>query len=87
MAEDLRLAGFKQVREEARTVNLQWPGTPQELWQHFYDVTVMFHPVFDGLASSECTQAIGEVIDGFRQHFDGKQANLTAHIIAASGNC
>ncbi len=85
LATDLGQAGFKEVREEAQTIDLPWPGTPENLWNHFYDVAVPFRPVFDGLPAKDRAQAIGEVIGGFRQYFDGKQVNPTAYIIAATG--
>jgi SAM-dependent methyltransferase len=82
---DLRQAGFREVHEETRTINLGWPGTPEELWQHFYEVAVPFRPVIDGLPGTEREQAIHEAIEGFRRYYDGKSVNTPADIIVATG--
>jgi hypothetical protein len=48
-------AGFLNVREERLVVPMSWPGTPQELWQHIYEVGAPLRPVFDGLAPPSVT--------------------------------
>ncbi len=85
LSQDLKAAGFRDVYEEARQVDLPWPGSPEELWQHIYDVAAPFRPVFDGLPAIDREQAISEVIEGFRQFYNGKVVNPTANIIVATG--
>ncbi len=86
LAEDLRRAGFQDVREETRTVDFSWPGTPEELAQNLYDIAGGIRSMIDALPASERQQAFGEMTSGFRQLFDGQQVKLPAHIIAATGD-
>ena len=78
-------AGFVSVREEQRTVDLPWPGPPEELWQHLYDVAVPMRPLFDGLPPAERQRAVAEAVAGYRQYYDGEHVNVPAAIIVASG--
>jgi ubiquinone/menaquinone biosynthesis C-methylase UbiE len=84
LSSELERAGFKQVKEETRLIDLPWPGPPEELWQHFYDVAVMFHPLFDSLPADEMKQASQEVITSFRQDYDGNTVNLTGCIVGVT---
>ncbi len=42
-------AGFIDI--DVRLVNLDWtwPGTPEDVWEYFQDVTVPFKPLFDSI--------------------------------------
>ena len=82
---ELTAAGFVSVREEQRTVDLPWPGPPDELWQHLYDVAVPMRPLFDGLPPAERQRAVAEAVAGYRQYYDGEHVNVPAAIIVASG--
>jgi ubiquinone/menaquinone biosynthesis C-methylase UbiE len=85
LAAELQRAGFQEVQEETRTISLNWPGPPEEVWEHIRDVAVPFHPIIYGLEPEARTQAIGEVVEGYRQHYDGQKVNLPAVIVIASG--
>ena len=41
--------GLRGGHEQQHVVELPWPGSPDELWQHLYDVAVPARPLFDGL--------------------------------------
>jgi ubiquinone/menaquinone biosynthesis C-methylase UbiE len=85
LSAELRDAGFAQVQEEARVIASRWPGPPEELWQHFYEIAAPFVPIFDGLPPAERSAAIGEVIDGFRRYYDGDRVNMPTSIVIATG--
>jgi hypothetical protein len=85
LAEELRQAGFRDVREEARSVMLPWPGTPENGWEFFYDIAGRFRSVMDSLPSGERVLAVNEAISGFRQYYYGQQINLPGYLIAAVG--
>ena len=84
LASELAQAGFMHVTEESHTITSRWPGPPEELWQHFYEIAVPFRPVFDGLPPTEQAAAVDEVIAGFSQYDDGKHVNIAAAIVIAA---
>ena len=65
-------------------IPLPWPGPPEELWQHLYDIAAPFRPVVDGLAPDERERAIGEVLAGLRRYYDGERTNTPAAVVVAS---
>jgi SAM-dependent methyltransferase len=85
LAQELERAGFHRVEEQVRTINWAWPGPPEELWQHFREVAVPFHPIMDSLAPDRRKEAISEVIEGYRRYYDGERVNAPAVIVLAFG--
>ena len=84
LAEELERAGFQRVAEQFRTINWAWPGPPEELWEHFREVAVPFHPIMDSLGSDQRRQAINEVVETYRRYYDGQRVNSPAVIVVAS---
>ena len=82
---ELQKAGFQLVQEEIRTISWDWPGPPEEVWEHVRDVAVPFHPIIYGLEPEARKQAMGEVIEGYRRHYDGQMVNFPAAIVLACG--
>ena len=82
---ELQRAGFQEVQEEIRTISWGWPGPPEEVWEHVRDMAVPFHPIIYGLESELRKQAIDEVVEGYRRHYDGQKVNLSAAIVLAWG--
>jgi SAM-dependent methyltransferase len=80
----LTAAGFSDIREDRRTTVLPWPGPPNELWQHLYEIAVPLRPLFDGLSGDERSVAIGESVAGYAQYYDGKTVNVPASIVTVS---
>jgi len=85
LAEELRIAGFSQVNEDVRVINLAWPGTPTELFQHLYDIAVPMRPLFDGLTPDLFKAARDEVDSALAPHFDGQCTITPAAILFAWG--
>ncbi len=85
LAGELRLAGFSQVNEDVRVIDLTWPGTPAELFQHLYDVAVPMRPLFDGLAPDVFQAARDEVDSALAPCFDGDNTVTPAAILFAWG--
>jgi SAM-dependent methyltransferase len=81
---ELDRAGFRQIQEATHVIPLPWPGPPEELWQHLYDIAAPFRPVVDGLASDERERAVGEVLAGLRRYYDGERTNTPAAVVVAS---
>jgi SAM-dependent methyltransferase len=84
LVDALTAAGFHDTREDRRSVVLPWPGSPDELWQHLYDIAVPLRPLFDGLSGDERSAAIGESVAGYAQYYDGKTVNVPASIVTVS---
>jgi SAM-dependent methyltransferase len=80
----LTAAGFSDIREDRRTTVQPWPGPPNELWQHLYEIAVPLRPLFDGLSGDERSVAIGESVAGYAQYYDGKTVNVPASIVTVS---
>jgi len=87
LAQELERAGFQRSEEQFRTITWAWPGPPEELWEHFWEVAVPFHPIIDSLAPDQRQQAISEVVETYRRYYDGQRVNTPAVIVLASGMC
>ena len=86
LADALTAAGFRDAREDRRSMVLPWPGSPHELWQHLYDIAVPLRPLFDGLSGDERSAAIGESVAGYATFYDGKTVNVPASIVTVSAH-
>jgi SAM-dependent methyltransferase len=84
LSAELKNAGFAAVSEEVRTVPGPWPGSPEELWQQFYDVAVPLQPYIDSFSASEREAALPEVFAGYRVYFDGRSTDVPIGIVVAS---
>jgi SAM-dependent methyltransferase len=84
LVDALTTAGFHDTREDRRTMVLPWPGSPNELWQHLYDIAIPLRPLFDGLSGDERSAAICESVAGYAEYYDGKTVNVPASIVTVS---
>lgn len=84
LARALEEAGFRQIEEKVQTVAWNWPGTPEELWAYFQDVTIPWKPVFQAI-SAGADDVHREVIEALRRRFDGQQVKFDASVVLASG--
>jgi ubiquinone/menaquinone biosynthesis C-methylase UbiE len=84
LSAELDQVGFRHVEEAMHVIPLSWPGPPEELWQHVYDIAAPFRPVIDGLAPEERVQATSEVLAGLREYYDGGVTNTPAAVVIAS---
>ena len=81
----LEEAGFVQVQEEARTVTLQYPGTPEILWQYFRETSTVYRPCFDRLAADALVKLTSDALAALRQYYDGRQMKMPAQVVLATG--
>ena len=84
LSSELSRAGFRSVLEETRIEELPWPGPPDELWQHVYEIAVPMQPYFDSFSEVEREAAIHEVIANCSKHWDGKYTRSQGAINIAS---
>jgi len=84
MAAALAEAGFSAIEEELRVIPWSWPGTPEEVWDYFQEVTVPFRPLLDAISDRQRAMVQAEVLQAMRHYYDGTQVNFTATICLAS---
>jgi ubiquinone/menaquinone biosynthesis C-methylase UbiE len=80
----LKQAGFTRVEECTVTVPWSWPGSPEEVWEYFREITVPFRPLLSSIPPDKAEQVNAEVVAAVRRYYDGKQVNFTADVVLAS---
>jgi ubiquinone/menaquinone biosynthesis C-methylase UbiE len=82
----LRDAGFREVREETRTVPWTWPGTPQEVWEQARAVSVPFRPMLERVPADLWPQIEAEVFAAIGRYVRGENIEFGASVVLASGS-
>jgi len=86
LAAALQAAGFRGIEEEFRVVPWSWPGTPEEVWDYFQEVTVPFRSLIEAIPSGQRGNVNAEVLRAMAPYYDGEQVNFTATICLASAS-
>jgi ubiquinone/menaquinone biosynthesis C-methylase UbiE len=86
LAAALQAAGFRAIEEEFRVVPWSWPGTPEEVWDYFQEVTIPFRPLIDAIPGEQRRSVNAEVLRAIGPYYDGVQVNFTATICLASAS-
>ena len=81
LAAALRDAGFGDVREEARTVDLTWPGPPESLRAFWLDLS----RIEDKVPPDRLDALRADLLASFRRYADGDGVRLPAAIVLATG--
>jgi len=81
----LEEAGFKDVREEARTIQGKWTSSPEKYWEQFTEVAAPFRPAIEKLTPEIREQVVKEALAALRQYWDGKELNMPLKIVLATG--
>jgi ubiquinone/menaquinone biosynthesis C-methylase UbiE len=84
LAKALEKAGFKAVEERAVQVPWNWPGTPEELWTYFQEVTIPLKPLL-GAIPPERADIHQAVLSALEARYDGRQVSFDATMVIASG--
>jgi len=79
-------AGFCGIEEERRIVPWSWPGTPEDVWEYFQEVTVPFKPLFENIPERQRAELNAEVLKTIGRCYDGTQITFTATICLASAS-
>ncbi len=80
----LQQAGFTRIEERTVSVPWTWPGTPEELWEYFREVTVPFRPLIASIPPDKTPQVDADVNAAITRYYDGRQVNFTADVVLAS---
>ncbi|HYA95433.1 MAG TPA: class I SAM-dependent methyltransferase [Terriglobales bacterium] len=78
--------GFCSIEEELRIVPWSWPGTPEDVWEYFQEVTVPFKPLFEATPEGQRENVNAEVLKAIGRYYDGTQVNFTATICLVSAS-
>lgn len=78
-------AGFESVREESHIVPLIWPGKTEEFWEAYSQASAILRRAFDKLSPETRNTVESQVLSELRSFHDGRELNLPATVIAASG--
>lgn len=71
----LQEAGFEDIDERQCDVPWNWPGTPEEMWSYFRDVTVPFRPLLESVPEHVTQEVLRELESRYSDgivHFDAR---------------
>jgi ubiquinone/menaquinone biosynthesis C-methylase UbiE len=80
----LSAAGFGHVEERLETLVWDWPGTPEDFWGYFRDVTVPFKPLLQAVPSERQQEIHEAVLAAIRKRYDGTAIHFGASMVLAS---
>lgn len=81
----LESAGFRDVREEVRTVPGRWPGTAEEFWEQFSEVAAPFRPLIEQLTPQTRAEVVAEILAALRKFWNGNELNIPLEIVVGTG--
>ena len=82
LSAELQQAGFADVREELRTVEMVWPGTVETLERHWFDLSAIESRV----AQERHADLHKDVRRSLERYAAGGTPRFTAALVVASGN-
>jgi ubiquinone/menaquinone biosynthesis C-methylase UbiE len=80
----LRDAGFERVEEATSQVPWNWPGTAEDLWEWFQEVTIPFKPLFEAIPTGRRGEVNAEVQAALSRYYNNNQVRFAASIVLAS---
>jgi ubiquinone/menaquinone biosynthesis C-methylase UbiE len=80
----LAAAGFHHVEERLETLVWDWPGTPEDFWQYFREVTVPFKPLFQAIPNEQRSEVHEAVLASILKSYDGDAIHFGATMVLAS---
>ena len=84
LTEALADAGFQHIDERQCEVAWNWPGTPEDLWAYFQEVTVPFKPLFHSIPPQQQMETDRAVLRDLNLRYDGASVNFNAEITLVS---
>jgi ubiquinone/menaquinone biosynthesis C-methylase UbiE len=80
LSQALRKSGFSSAEERLVTIPWTWPGTPEEVWEYFQEVTVPFAPLLRSIPPERREEIDAEVLRAISQYYDGTSIRFTATV-------
>lgn len=84
LGDALRQAGFEQVEEKFTDIPWNWPGSPEDFWEYFRDVTVPFKPLFERIPEDRRDEVHAKALAAITRHYDGNEVKFNARMLLAS---
>jgi ubiquinone/menaquinone biosynthesis C-methylase UbiE len=84
LAEALGEAGFRKPWAESRTVQIPWPGSPEDCWERVRDASGGAQ-LLGQIAEEDRAEAVRKVLTALAVYHDGKQVSLQVDIVVGSG--
>jgi len=81
----LRSAGFRDVKEENKTLPWEWAGPAEEVWEYAQSVSVPFRPMLERVPAELWPQIHAEVRAAVNRYSDGQKIAFGASVVLASG--
>lgn len=79
----LQDAGFQDIDERQCAVPWNWPGTPEELWAYFQEVTVPFKPLLEAIPEQSRDGVNEAVLRELQSRYDGEYVRFDAEVVLA----
>jgi len=86
LANALRQAGFHAIEEDFPILPWTWPGSPQEVWEYFQEVTVPFKPLLRSIPEDRRAEINARVLTAVERYYDGERVNFTAKVCLVSAS-
>jgi ubiquinone/menaquinone biosynthesis C-methylase UbiE len=77
-------AGFADIDVRLVDIEWTWPGTPEDVWDYFQDVTVPFKPLFDSVPPERRAEIDKAVLREISKFSDGNKVAFGAKFVLAS---
>jgi len=82
---ELNDAGFRNVREELRTLPRIWSGSPEELWAYQQEISTLCHPLFNSIPKDLQPSVDAEVSTALAHFRNGSVLSVPVNVIIAVG--
>jgi ubiquinone/menaquinone biosynthesis C-methylase UbiE len=82
LSKALQEAGFQEIDERQCDVPWNWPGTPEDMWSYFRDVTVPFKPLIQSVPENVTAEVLRGLESRYSEgvvHFDARIVLVSAH--------
>lgn len=82
----LREAGFAGAEDRLQRVPWNWPGSPEELWDYFQEVTVPFKSLFEAIPPERREEVSRAVIESVSSYYGDGEVKFDATIVLGSAS-
>ncbi len=80
LAGHMRAAGFEGVTEDFCNVPWTWPGSPEEVWEYFQEVTVPFAPLLQSVPAERRSEVDAAVVKAISEFQEGAEIKFAAKV-------
>ena len=85
LSEALKAAGFREVEESTQNLPWTWPGTAEEVFEYFCQVSAPFRPMLERVPEEEWPAIRAEAKAAIERYRVGDEIRFGAEVVLASG--